>query len=184
MTGIPAAATAVKPNPAADGHEPSESHIDKDSHFNGLYETKQNLRIEGLAEGEIRCDGTLTVAEGARVKAKVTASTITIAGELDGEVLCHGVFQIMPSGEVSASVQARRLIVQEGGLYNGQFQMIANDEKVGSISGALSAHDSKNGSSESSALDALSTDEWWRKLTSGDGEEHDVPESSSSDTSA
>jgi cytoskeletal protein CcmA (bactofilin family) len=184
MTGIAAAATAVKSNPAADGHEASESHIDKDSHFNGLYETKQNLRIEGLAEGEIRCEGTLTVAQGARVKAKVTASTITIAGELDGEVLCHGVFQIMPSGEVSASVQARRLIVQEGGLYNGQFQMITNGEKAGSLSGGHSVHDSKNGSSESLALDSLSTDEWWRKLTSSDGQEHEAPETSSSDTSA
>ena len=81
-----AAATAVKSSPASAGIEASESRIDKDSHFNGLYETKQNLRIEGLAEGEIQCEGTLTVAEGARVKAKVTASTITIAGELDGEV--------------------------------------------------------------------------------------------------
>jgi cytoskeletal protein CcmA (bactofilin family) len=184
MTGIAAAATAVKSSPAGNGQEPSESQIDKDSHFNGLYETKQNLRIEGLAEGEIRCDGTLTVAEGARVKAKVTASTITIAGELDGEVLCHGVFQIMPSGEVSASVSARRLIVQEGGLYNGQFHMITNDDQVGSLSGALSGHDSRNGSSENGAMDSLSTDEWWRKLTSGDAQEHEEPEKSSPDTSA
>src|SRR5512144_1745634 len=91
--------------------ERSESRIDRDSHFNGLYETRQDLRIEGVAEGEIQCEGTLTVAEGARVKAKVTASTITIAGELEGEALCRGVFQIMPSGQVSASVSARRLIV-------------------------------------------------------------------------
>ncbi|MCC7352204.1 MAG: hypothetical protein IT330_00500, partial [Anaerolineae bacterium] len=40
----------------------SESKIDRDSHFNGLYETKQNLCIEGIAEGEIHCNGTLTVA--------------------------------------------------------------------------------------------------------------------------
>ncbi|MGE5601661.1 MAG: bactofilin family protein [Nitrososphaerales archaeon] len=135
MTTTTGTASAVKSsNLAAAGIEPSESRIDKDSHFNGLYETKQNLRIEGLAEGEIQCEGTLTVAEGARVKAKVTASTITIAGELDGEVLCHGVFQIMPSGQVSASVSARRLIVQEGGLYNGEFRMITEPKPAGSSS--------------------------------------------------
>ncbi len=88
---------------------------------------RQNLRIEGIAEGEIQCEGTLTVAEGARVKAKVTASTITIAGELQGEVVCRGIFQILPTGEVEATVSARRLIVQEGGLYNGDFHMITDE---------------------------------------------------------
>ena len=170
MTAMTAAgaATAVKPTAlAAAGIEASESRIDTDSHFNGLYETKQNLRIEGLAEGEIQCEGTLTVAEGARVKAKVTASTITIAGELDGEVLCHGVFQIMPSGQVSASVSARRLIVQEGGLYNGEFRMITDSTSVKSKS---EAQPGATGGEEavSSPLDALKSDEWWRKFQAGE----------------
>ncbi len=108
----------------------SESRVDSDSHFNGLYKTKQNLRIEGIAEGEIQCDGTLTVAEGARVEATVTASRVTIAGELEGEVECRGVFQIMPSGQVKATVSAQRLIVEEGGLYNGEFHMITDDKKA------------------------------------------------------
>ena len=161
-------ATAIKPiTQDTPGDVPSESRIDKDSHFNGLYETKQNLRIEGLAEGELQCEGTLTVAEGARVKAKVTASTITIAGELDGEVLCHGVFQIMPSGQVSASVSARRLIVQEGGLYNGEFRMITDPASH------LSDRSPRAGAkgdddTTSDALDALKSDEWWRKFQAGE----------------
>ena len=58
MTAADPAGTAQMVAPDA------ESRVDRDSHFNGLYETRQNLRIEGLAEGEIRCEGTLTVAEG------------------------------------------------------------------------------------------------------------------------
>jgi cytoskeletal protein CcmA (bactofilin family) len=142
----------------------SESRVDRDSHFNGLYETRQNLRIEGLAEGEIRCDGTLTVAEGARVKAKVTASTITIAGELDGEVVCQGVFQIMPTGQVSATVSARRLIVQEGGLYNGEFRMIHEEPREESKAGLSSWRELAGKEPEESPLDALNSDDWWRKF--------------------
>ncbi len=148
---------------------PSESRIDSDSHFNGLYETKQDLRIEGVAEGEIQCEGTLTVAEGARVKAKVTASMITIAGELEGEALCRGVFQIMPTGQVEATVSARRLIVQEGGFYNGQFSMIT-DEAKGSAAGPLKKSTagtaSKATSSTGDASGLLSSDEWWRQMNS------------------
>lgn len=182
MMTMAVAESAVRSS-ASTAADLSESRVDKDSHFNGLYETKQNLRIEGLAEGEIQCEGTLTVAEGARVKAKVTASTITIAGELDGEVLCHGVFQIMPSGQVSASVSARRLIVQEGGLYNGEFRMITEaDTRLGHRN-AGPAVDKGTASSDSKPADAGSTDEWWRKLT-GDSADHPAGEDGASEARA
>lgn len=105
----------------------SESLVDRDSHFNGEYHTKQNLKVEGIAEGQIECEGTLTVVKGARVKAKVTARNVTVGGELEGEVTCQETFQILPSGQVDATVVARRLIVQEGGFYNGEFRMIASE---------------------------------------------------------
>lgn len=154
----------------------SESRIDSDSHFNGLYETRQNLRIEGVAEGEIQCEGTLTVAQGARVKAKVTASTITIAGELEGEVTCRGVFQIMPSGQVEATVSARRLIVQEGGFYNGDFRMITDEPVVhdqGRTTHGAKPAGAKEAAKELAHTDKkpdtneeaeIGTDEWWAKM--------------------
>jgi cytoskeletal protein CcmA (bactofilin family) len=139
-----------------------------------LYKTQQDLRIEGIAEGEIQCEGTLTVAEGARVKATVTASTITIAGELEGEVVCQGVFQIMPSGQVDATVSARRLIVQEGGLYNGEFHMITDDKKVEKPSPASAAPARKDEAlaaeteppaDDRPASDVVGSTEWWEKMT-------------------
>lgn len=112
----------------------AESVVDSESHFNGLYETRQDLRIEGIAEGEIQCDGTLTVANGARVKAKVTASNMTIAGDLEGEVVCQGVFEITPTGQVQATVQAHRLVVQEGGFFEGDFHMITDASGIKDVS--------------------------------------------------
>jgi len=105
----------------------SESIVDRDSHFDGLYKTEQNLTVEGQAEGEIQCQGTLTVEQGARVKAKVTARNVSVAGELEGEVTCQDVFKITPSGQVQATVTASRLIVEEGGFYNGEFKMTKAD---------------------------------------------------------
>lgn len=184
-TTLPARSIAGAPDA-----EPSESRIDADSHFNGLYQTRQNLRIEGIAEGEIQCEGTLTVAEGARVHAKVTASTITIAGELQGEVVCRGIFQIMPSGEVEATVSARRLIVQEGGLYNGDFRMITEEvaasaalpeprERRRSPRAAALELEEETAAPESEAAgtDSIGSDEWWAKISGREasGDDADKP---------
>lgn len=158
-------ATVVSASIKSDHAQPvaSESRVDRDSHFNGLYETKQNLRVEGIAEGEIECAGTVVVAEGARVKAKITANTTIVAGELEGEITCRDVFEIMPSGRVQATVSARRLIVQEGGFYNGEFHMIANGAEHaanGSSSRPLPAD-----LAEPADTGVLTTDEWWSKMT-------------------
>lgn len=170
---------------------PSESRIDSDSHFNGLYKTRQNLRIEGIAEGEIQCDGTLTVAEGARVEATVTASTITIAGTLRGEVVCQGIFQILPTGEVEASVSARRLVVQEGGLYNGDFHMITD-----SVAGAFASQPERAAAPPSAeptlpradapaadapAEDTIGSDEWWAKIAGSSAADADAEAASEDD---
>ncbi len=165
----------VIPKEPVDDITPSnESRVDRESHFNGLYETKQNLRIEGVAEGEIQCAGTLTVAEGARVKAKVTANTVSIAGELEGEVVCRGVFQIMPTGLVEATVSAGRLIVQEGGLYNGEFRMITAEENKPRERGAATFTPGKaNGTpidkdekpDDAEASGHIGSDDWWERMT-------------------
>jgi cytoskeletal protein CcmA (bactofilin family) len=150
------------PSSAVQG-SPSESVVDRDSHFDGLYKTQQNLKVEGQAEGEIQCQGTLTVEQGARVKAKVTARNVTVAGELEGEVICQDVFKITPSGQVEATVTASRLIVQEGGFYNGEFKMTkADSSPIPSLS--------TNSGRKSRSTATTDADDWRSYLTTTERE--------------
>ena len=77
-----------------------QSHIDEHSSFDGKFHTAHDLVVNGAMEGEIGCEGQLVVAEGARIKAQVTAANITVAGELEGEITCTGLLDILPSGRL------------------------------------------------------------------------------------
>ncbi len=101
----------------------SESLIDRHSHFNGLYRTSYDLRVEGSAEGEIECDGTLTVAPEANINAKVRASNVVIAGAATGEIMCEDRFTLRPTGQMRGQVLAASLVVEEGAFFEGEFQM-------------------------------------------------------------
>jgi hypothetical protein len=81
------------------------------------------------------------------------------------------VFQIMPSGQVSATVSARRLIVQEGGLYNGDFRMIQDAPRETMSAGLASWQDLAGKEPEESPLDTLNSDEWWRKFAGSEAPE-------------
>lgn len=99
------------------------SLVDRLSAFDGVFRAQRDLRVEGEVKGTVTCDGTLFIAEGAKVAAAVDAEHITVAGDLTGDIRCRGRLQILPSGRVHADVTTGSLIVQEGAIYEGQLEM-------------------------------------------------------------
>jgi cytoskeletal protein CcmA (bactofilin family) len=106
------------------------SVIDRNSIFDGTFQTTRDLRVEGEVKGTIECKGTLFVATGATVGAKVEAENVTVAGDLNGEIRCRGRLQIMPSGKVRGKVVTQTLVINEGALYEGQLEMTAPDKRI------------------------------------------------------
>jgi cytoskeletal protein CcmA (bactofilin family) len=108
---------------APDDDQQSISVIDQFSNFDGTYQSTRDLRIEGQVKGTIECRGTLHIAQGANVNAKVEAENISVAGELDGEITCRGKLLLLPSGRVQGKINTVSLIIHEGAFYEGDLEM-------------------------------------------------------------
>ncbi|MCC6945200.1 MAG: polymer-forming cytoskeletal protein [Thermomicrobiales bacterium] len=102
----------------------SISVIDQYSTFDGSFVAERDLRIDGTVKGTIVCHGTLFVAEGATVNARIEAENITVAGDMTGEVECRGRLRVLPSGVLNGKVQTRALVIAQGAIYNGELTMI------------------------------------------------------------
>lgn len=126
---MPASTDSPYTSGAPDGDNDTFSVIDRNSIFDGVFQTTRNLKVEGEVKGTIDCKGTLFVASGAIVGAKVEADNVTVAGDLNGEVRCRGRLQIMPSGKVRGKVITQSLVINEGALYEGQLEMTAADKR-------------------------------------------------------
>jgi cytoskeletal protein CcmA (bactofilin family) len=114
--------------PQAQGEQPeSISVIDQYSNFDGTYNSTRDLRIEGQVKGTIECRGTLHIAQGANVNARVEAENISVAGELEGEITCRGRLQILPSGRVTGKINTVTLVIHEGAFYEGDLEMGGQD---------------------------------------------------------
>lgn len=105
------------------GDQDSFSVIDRFSRFDGDFVAERDLRVEGNVKGSIECHGTLFVAEGAVVAAKVTAENITVAGDLSGETRCRGKLHLLPTGRVRGRVSTSGLVITEGAIYEGELAM-------------------------------------------------------------
>jgi cytoskeletal protein CcmA (bactofilin family) len=128
--GFESGVTPVETNGAAEAAADSFSVVDRHSNFDGTFRSSRDLRIEGEVKGTIQCDGTLFVAQGANVSAKVEAENITVAGDLNGDIRCLGRLQIMPSGRVRGKVSTITLVVNEGAYYEGQLEMAPPEERL------------------------------------------------------
>lgn len=100
-----------------------ESVIDRGSAFDGVLRSSRNVRIEGQAKGEIHCEGTVFIDEGADVDARIVAANVMAAGRLQGDLTCHGRLQILPTGRVTGRVATTTLVIQEGAVYEGELRM-------------------------------------------------------------
>ncbi len=78
----------------------NESVIDPHARFNGKYVSDRDLRIEGEAQGEIECQGTLIISPQARVRSAIKAHNVIVNGDYVGDVDCGGRFEIGSTGRV------------------------------------------------------------------------------------
>ena len=101
----------------------NESVIDPHARFNGKYVSDRDLRIEGEAQGEIECQGTLIISPQARVRSAIKAHNVVVNGDYEGDVDCGGRFEIGSTGRVKGSIKTQVLVVKEGAHWEGAVTM-------------------------------------------------------------
>jgi cytoskeletal protein CcmA (bactofilin family) len=105
------------------GDRGNESVIDPHARFNGKYVSDRDLRIEGEAQGEIECQGTLIISPQARVRSAIKAHNVIINGDYEGDVDCGGRFEIGSTGRVKGNIKTQVLVVKEGAHWEGGVTM-------------------------------------------------------------
>ncbi len=128
----------------------NESVIDPHASFNGKYASDRDLRIEGEANGEIECQGTLIISPQARVRSAIKAHNVIINGDYEGDVDCGGRFEIGATGRVKGTVKTQVLVVKEGAHWEGSVTMTTREPaRPSTTSSAKPSGDGGAGSSSS-----------------------------------
>jgi cytoskeletal protein CcmA (bactofilin family) len=130
---VPTPAPVATPAPATPERAPveqpartkqvSESVIGPDDFFDGRYRSERGVRIQGNARGSIESRQYIFVEAGAEVEADLSAEDITVAGSFNGKIECRRRLEITKTGRVQGHVTTALLIVEEGGLIDGELHM-------------------------------------------------------------
>lgn len=93
------------------------------SKWSGTLNIDDSVRIEGNLTGEVVAKGTVHIADGARVEAKIRAAFVVISGSFKGELRCDERLELMPKSRVEGEMITKLLNVHEGAVVDGSIQM-------------------------------------------------------------
>jgi len=150
-------------SPAASRHESSEGILDSHARFNGKFVSDRDLRIDGEAQGEIECQGTLVLSPQARVRASIKAHNVVVNGDYEGNVDSGGRFEIGSTGRVKGEIKTQVLVIKEGAFFEGAVLMARKAPPdgapvpagaSGSASGAAPGKSGSGGAASSASADS------------------------------
>ena len=127
--GLEAAQETPKPLPAASPAPRTvapASSVDAGSELEGRLRCKQTLRIDGCIKGEVECEKTVLVGEGARVLASIAADEVQIAGLVEGDITARRKITLQRTAVVSGDLTTPGIVIEEGAKLKGRI-LIGSD---------------------------------------------------------
>ena len=106
-------------------------YLYKGSRVTGQLSFHGPARIDGTVDGEVNCQGILTIGEGAEVKARITGQVVVIRGKVEGNVTAKERIELLAPARVIGNIDAPRLMIAEGVIFDGDCSMGVAKQKIG-----------------------------------------------------
>ncbi len=109
--------------------EKLESFIGINSSFRGDVDSKGTLRVDGVVEGNIAADWVI-IGEKARIVGNIIARGIVVGGKIDGNLMAKEIVEIKSKGQINGEIISKKLVVAEGGMFDGKSTMHREETKA------------------------------------------------------
>jgi len=110
--------------------------LNRDSIFEGKMSFEGVFRLDGKVVGEILNSGTLILGETAIVKGTLGVNALILDGRVEGEVNARERVEIHSKGKIYGTIMAPILVIQDGGVFEGNCKMVSKSDDESHLEGA------------------------------------------------
>ncbi|KXG44749.1 bactofilin family protein [Tepidibacillus decaturensis] len=101
--------------------------IGSETIIEGKIKLEGSIRIDGKIYGEVDSTGDIFIGKEGYVEPSIKGKNIIIAGEVKGNLYTSGKVHIQPSGKLTGSATTEGIIIDDGGIFNGESIMVQSD---------------------------------------------------------
>jgi len=94
--------------------------LSSDVEIKGKVKFTNDLVVDGIIEGEINSDGSLTVGENARIKAEINTRSVVIYGKVYGNINVTDRVDLKAGAELVGDIKAAILSIEPGAIFVGK----------------------------------------------------------------
>jgi cytoskeletal protein CcmA (bactofilin family) len=111
-------------------NESSMSIIGPGMRITGDLMTEGTVRVEGRIEGTIRAGKAVVVGKEGEVVGDVLTQDAVIGGRVQGTVVAESRLELQATARIEGQISARaqHLVLEEGCRFNGQVQMLGDEQ--------------------------------------------------------
>ncbi len=106
-----------------------KSFLGTQSQLHGELISHGILRLDGAVTGKIQADEVI-LTETAFIKGNIIAKRILVGGNVEGILRASDLVEIGAKGRVNGEIFTNKLLVIEGGRFNGQIEMKSDKPNV------------------------------------------------------
>ena len=106
-----------------DRPEDSTTYFGKNLKITGNVSGEGNMIIMGSFEGEFNLKGQLKVAQGARVKGNLNATSIAINGNVEGTLTASEKIHMDNTARINGRIVTPKVSILDGAVFDGEMQM-------------------------------------------------------------
>ena len=85
----------------------------------GKFTATEDVRLDGVIEGDVKCDKRLVMGETGRVKGTILAADAIIMGTIDGELIVTNNIHLKSTAKVDGIIKSKSMIVDDGAELSG-----------------------------------------------------------------
>ncbi|MCU0345466.1 MAG: polymer-forming cytoskeletal protein [Saprospiraceae bacterium] len=89
------------------------------TNIEGKFSSTENVRLDGLVKGEVKCSQRLVMGETGKVEGNIRTKDAIIMGTIEGEIVVEGTLHLKGTAKIKGSITAKFMVVDEGARYVG-----------------------------------------------------------------
>lgn len=94
--------------------------VGQGARLEGAIVSAGSLRIDGQVKGQITAEGDVIITKDGMVDADIKANNVLIGGRFKGLIVVKSRTEIQRGGRVDGNINSKILVIEEGGLFQGQ----------------------------------------------------------------
>ena len=93
--------------------------VAKGTTIEGLFQSSENVRLDGTVLGDVVCEKKLVLGESGKVEGKVRSNSAVVMGHIIGEINVEGLLHLNGTANIEGDIVAKKMTMDEGARYNG-----------------------------------------------------------------